>query len=38
MLGRAIDTVFVGINELQESRLYLYPDPATDKITIETQK
>ena len=30
------DSVFVGINELQKSRLSIYPNPATDKITIET--
>jgi len=29
------DSVFVGINEPQESRLSLYPNPATDKITVE---
>lgn len=32
------DSVFVGINEQQESRLSLYPNPATDKITIESAK
>jgi hypothetical protein len=30
------DSVFVGMNESQESGLILYPNPATDKITIET--
>jgi hypothetical protein len=30
------DSIFGGINELQESMLSLYPNPATDKITIET--
>ena len=30
------DTVSVGINEQQESRIKLYPNPATDKITVET--
>ena len=30
------DSVYFGINELQESRLSLYPNPATDKIIIET--
>jgi hypothetical protein len=29
------DSVGVGINELQESGLSLYPNPASDKITIE---
>jgi hypothetical protein len=29
------DSVFVGINEPKESRLSLYPNPATDKITVE---
>jgi len=29
------DSVYFGINELQESRLSLYPNPATDKITVE---
>jgi len=29
------DSVFVGINEKQQSRLSLYPNPATDKITVE---
>jgi hypothetical protein len=29
------DSVYVGINESQESRLLVYPNPATDKITIE---
>jgi hypothetical protein len=29
------DSVFVGIKEPQESRLLLYPNPATDKITLE---
>jgi hypothetical protein len=29
------DSVFTGINEPQESRLSLYPNPASDKITIE---
>lgn len=29
------DSVFVGINEPQESKLSLNPNPATDKITIE---
>ncbi len=29
------DSVNIGINELQESRLRLYPNPASDKITIE---
>ena len=30
------DSVMVGINELKESKFSLYPNPATDKITIET--
>ena len=30
------DSVFVGINALQKSTFSLYPNPATDKITIET--
>jgi hypothetical protein len=30
------DSVFVGINELQEPGLSVYPNPATDNITIET--
>jgi hypothetical protein len=29
------DSLFVGINERQGSRLLVYPNPATDKITIE---
>jgi hypothetical protein len=29
------DSVYIGINEQQESRLFLYPNPAIDKITIE---
>jgi hypothetical protein len=29
------DSVMVGINERQESKLSLHPNPATDKITIE---
>jgi hypothetical protein len=29
------DSVYVGINEPQESKLLLYPNPATDKITIK---
>jgi hypothetical protein len=29
------DSVYVGINESQESRLLVYPNPATDKITIK---
>ena len=29
------DSVFVGINEIMDSRLSIYPNPATDKITIE---
>ena len=29
------DSVYSGINESQESRLLVYPNPATDKITIE---
>ena len=29
------DSVFVGVKEQQESKLSLYPNPATDKITIE---
>jgi hypothetical protein len=29
------DSGYIGINELQESRLSLYPNPATDKITVE---
>jgi hypothetical protein len=32
------DSVFVGINEQQESRFSLYPNPATDKITIEISR
>jgi len=32
------DSVFVGMNETQELRLLLYPNPATDKITIETSR
>ena len=32
------DSVYFGINELQESMLSLYPNPATDKITIEIAK
>ena len=30
------DSVFVGVKKQQESKLSLYPNPATDKITIET--
>jgi hypothetical protein len=30
------DSVFVGIKVKQESRFSLYPNPATDKITVET--
>ena len=30
------DSVYVGINEAQVSGFYVYPNPATDKITIET--
>jgi hypothetical protein len=30
------DSVSVGINELQKSKFSLCPNPATDKITIET--
>jgi hypothetical protein len=30
------DSVYFGIHELQESRLSLYPNPADEKITIET--
>ena len=30
------DSVSVGINELQQSKFSLYPNPSTDKITIET--
>jgi hypothetical protein len=29
------DSVSVGINELQQSKFKLYPNPATDKITVE---
>jgi hypothetical protein len=29
------DSVYFGINELQETRSLVYPNPATDKITIE---
>jgi hypothetical protein len=29
------DSVFVGIKEPQESKILLYPNPATDKITLE---
>ena len=29
------DSVFVGVNTLKNSRLSIYPNPATDKITIE---
>jgi hypothetical protein len=32
------DSVFVGINEPQESNLWFYPNPATDKITVESPK
>jgi hypothetical protein len=30
------DSVMVGINNLKKSKLSVYPNPATDKITIET--
>jgi len=30
------DSLLVGTDELQETRLSVYPNPATDKITIET--
>ena len=30
------DTTFFGINELQNTRLSLYPNPTTDKITVVT--
>jgi len=30
------DSVFVGINELQQSKFSIYPNPASVKITIET--
>ena len=30
------DSVYVGVKEPQESRISLYPNPATDKITVET--
>ena len=30
------DSVSVGINELQQLKFSLYPNPATDKITVET--
>jgi hypothetical protein len=29
------DSVMVGINEQQETKLFLYPNPVTDKLTIE---
>ena len=29
------DSVYWGVSELQASRLSLYPNPATDKITVE---
>jgi hypothetical protein len=29
------DSVYYGINELQQSKFSLYPNPATDKITVE---
>jgi hypothetical protein len=29
------DSVMVGINESKESKFSLYPNPATDKITVE---
>ncbi len=29
------DSVYAGINKLQESRLSIYPNPATDKITVD---
>jgi hypothetical protein len=32
------DSVSVGINELQQSKFKLYPNPATDKITVETSE
>jgi hypothetical protein len=30
------DSVYAGVNEPQESRFSLYPNPVTDKITVET--
>ena len=32
------DSGYIGINKLQVSRLPLYPNPATDKITVETSE
>ena len=29
------DSVYVGINELKQLQLSLFPNPATDKITVE---
>jgi hypothetical protein len=29
------DSVYVGINDLQQSKFSIYPNPATDKITVE---
>jgi hypothetical protein len=29
------DSLFVGINEIQKAKFSLYPNPATDKITVE---
>jgi Secretion system C-terminal sorting domain len=32
------DSVFVGVNTLKNSRLSIYPNPATDKITVEISR